>query len=183
MALSNEMLQTVKMVLNIPSTADASPDHILNQIRDHIRKKRSVALDRMEFEQCRQERDETLDIFYIRLQRIAACADLCPECIDERMTTHVMVGIRDQDTRKKLLAFTPSCAGAKNRPLSMNRPSYEIQKASVASNATSHTTAVAHAVVVTKMVARIAKTLTAQMSGARQKAEPATNATKRTILL
>lgn len=101
------MLQTVEKVLNILSAADVLPDQVLDQIRDYIRKKRSVTLDRMEFEQCRQERDETFDIFYLRLQRIAACADLCPECIDERMTVHVMVGIRDQDTRKKLLAFSP----------------------------------------------------------------------------
>ncbi len=107
MSLSDEMLQIVETVLNIPTTAATTPDAVLDHIRCYIRKKRSVALDRMEFEQCRQELNESFDSFYIRLQRIAACADLCARCVDERMTTRVIVGIRDQETRKRLLALAP----------------------------------------------------------------------------
>ena len=107
MTLSLEMLQTVEMVLDISPYDLLSADEILAQIARYIRKKRSVALDRVEFEEYRQDHGATFDEFYIGLQRIAKCADLCRHCLDQRMTTRVMSGICDQDVRKKLLAITP----------------------------------------------------------------------------
>jgi hypothetical protein len=107
MTLSLEMLQTVEMVLDISPYDLLSADEILAQIAHYIRKKRSVALDRVEFEEYRQDHGATFDEFYIGLQRIAKCADLCQHCFDQRMTTRVMSGICDQEVRKKLLAITP----------------------------------------------------------------------------
>ena len=107
MTPSLEMLQTVEMVLDISPYDLLSADEILAQIARYIRKKRSVALDRVEFEEYRQDHGATFDEFYIGLQRIAKCADLCRHCLDQRMTTRVMSGICDQDVRKKLLAITP----------------------------------------------------------------------------
>ena len=104
MVLSSSMLQVLEMVIGIDPDDEYSMEHILNEISSYIRKKRSVALDRVEFEECRQENYETFDEFYIRLQRIAKCADLCEECWDQRLTTRVMTGISDQETKKKLLA-------------------------------------------------------------------------------
>ena len=42
-----------------------------------------------------------------RHQRITACADLCGECLKDRITTRVIVGIRDPEKRRKLLALNP----------------------------------------------------------------------------
>jgi len=98
------MLQVLEMVIGIDPDDEYSTEHILNEISKYIRKKRSVALDRVEFEKWRQENNETFDEFYIRLQRIAKCADLCEECWDQRLTTRVITGISDQETKKKLLA-------------------------------------------------------------------------------
>ena len=100
MTLSLEMLQTAEMVLDISPYDLLSADDILGQIARYIRKKRSVALDRVEFEEYRQDHGATFDEFYIGLQRIAKCADLCRHCLDQRMTTRVMSGICDQDVRK-----------------------------------------------------------------------------------
>ena len=104
LVLSTQMAQTVQMVLGISSTDDMSPDVILDRIYKHLREKRSVALDRVEFEQCRQTSGESFDDFYIRLQRIAGCASLCNACYEERLTTRIICGINNQEARKKLLA-------------------------------------------------------------------------------
>ncbi|KAI9560535.1 hypothetical protein GHT06_011470 [Daphnia sinensis] len=79
MTLSLKMLQTVEM------------------IQRYVRKKRSVALDRVEFEEYRQDHSATFDEFYIGLQRIVR--RVMPTC-------HTFC-ICDQDGRKKLLAITP----------------------------------------------------------------------------
>ena len=105
MALSTQMLQTVEMVLGIDASTTLSPAEILTEIQQHIRSKRSVVLDRVNFEECRQTTKETFDEFYIRLQRVAGCADLCAHCRDDRLTTRIITGILDQEARKKLLAM------------------------------------------------------------------------------
>ena len=103
MALSTKMLQTVDMVLSIDAATHLCPGEILTRIHQHIRKRHSVALDRV-FDECRQNVDELFDDFYIRLQRIAGCADLCVNCYGDRMRTCILTGIKDQEARKKLLA-------------------------------------------------------------------------------
>ena len=105
MTFSTPMQQVVDMILQ-PGDA-LPPDEILDRIHQYIRSKRSVALDRVEFDECRQTVGESFDDYYIRLQRIAGCADLCRTCWDSRMTTRIMSGIQDQETRRKLLAMNP----------------------------------------------------------------------------
>ncbi len=107
MTLSSAMLQTVESVLGINQTSPLSPSDILDKIQQHIRKQRSVALDRMEFEECRQEVNEPFDDFYIKLRRIAEYAELCTTCWDSRLSTRIISGIRDQEARKKFLTKTP----------------------------------------------------------------------------
>ena len=67
MTLSSQMLQTVEFVLGINQSSLLTPSGILDKIQQHIRNQRRVALDRMEFEKCRQEVNESFDDFYIRL--------------------------------------------------------------------------------------------------------------------
>ena len=135
MAMSMGMLQTVELVLGISPTSNHSPSYILDRIREHLRKKKSVAVDRLQFEQCNQL-NETFDQYFIRLKRIAACADLCHHCYEERLTTRLIAGISDAEARKKLLAkeIFPSlkstvdlCRAEEsantNEPL-LNRPSH-----------------------------------------------------------
>ena len=107
LVLSTQMLQTVTMVLNISPGANTSPKMVLDALYTHIRDKRSIALDRVELEECRQAQNESFDDFYIRLRKIADCADLCTHCMDSRLTTRIICGIQDQEARKKLLAASP----------------------------------------------------------------------------
>ena len=72
-----------------------------------MRSKRNIALDRVAFEECRQSTSESFDDFFIRLRRLADSAELCGNCADTRLATRIMVGIRDAETKKKLLAISP----------------------------------------------------------------------------
>ena len=84
MCMTTDMLQTIDMVLNLK--AGATTKNILDEIFTHLLKQRSVALDIVEFEECKQAPGEKFDAFYIRLQQVAKCAELCPHCFDRRMT-------------------------------------------------------------------------------------------------
>ena len=112
-ALKTPMLQVVDMALEIEGERDAdgnrvvTPDDILDAIQQHIRSKRNVALDRVDFEECRQAPGEKFDTFFVRLRQLAASADLCEECYDDRLITRIMSGINSSETRKKLLAINP----------------------------------------------------------------------------
>ena len=107
LVMSTAMLGTVKMLLGDTPAAETTPANILDLLQQHLRKQWSVALDRVEFENCKQAVGEKFDTFYQRLQKIAHCADLCSTCFDTRMTTRLMSGIRDEEIRKKLLALLP----------------------------------------------------------------------------
>ncbi|EFX69941.1 hypothetical protein DAPPUDRAFT_257720 [Daphnia pulex] len=107
MALDPSMQQVVEVALNILPTTHLTPDEILDQIADYVRAKRNIALDRVAFEEYHQSNTESFEDFYIRLRRLADAADLCATCVDARVATRIMAGIRDTETKRKLLALTP----------------------------------------------------------------------------
>ena len=107
MAFDPAMQQIVEVVLGILPNDPLTPDDVLDRIADHVRAKRNIALDRMAFEECRQGPHESFDDFYVRLLRLADSAEICPACRDRNLSTHIMIGIRDTSTKKKLLAKSP----------------------------------------------------------------------------
>ena len=80
---------------------------LLDAIHGYVRSKRNVTLDRVALEEWRQEEGKTFDEYYIALREIANNADLCKVCMDDRLTTRIMSGIREPETKRKLLAHTP----------------------------------------------------------------------------
>ena len=61
----------------------------------------------MAFEERKQEVGESFDAFLIAIKTLARDADLCDSCLDRRLVTKIMSGIRDKETRMKLLAISP----------------------------------------------------------------------------
>ncbi|KZS02114.1 Uncharacterized protein APZ42_000982, partial [Daphnia magna] len=107
MVLDPAMHQVVEVALGISPTSVVTPADVLDQIKDYIRSKRNIALDRVAFEECKQGTTETFDEFYIRLKNLAEAANLCIACLDERMATRIMAGIQDAETKRRLLAISP----------------------------------------------------------------------------
>jgi uncharacterized membrane protein YgcG len=97
--------------LGILPTSPLSPSDVIDRITDHVRSKRNIALDRVAFDECRQHTSESFDDFYIRLRTLANAADMCAACLDSLMATRIMAGIRDTETRRKLLALSPFPTG------------------------------------------------------------------------
>ena len=73
----------------------------------HLRSRRNIALDRIPFAERRQQPGESFDDFLVAPRKLGAIADLCHECHDQRITTHIMLGIRDVELKTKLLAMHP----------------------------------------------------------------------------
>ena len=79
----------------------------LDEIAGHFRQQRNVALHRVKFEQRHQEHGETFDHFYVAPRELAADADMCGTCLNDRLTTLIMAGVASENLRKKLLAIKP----------------------------------------------------------------------------
>ena len=106
-SLSIEMRATLQLAIGIDNDDDITVTAIFDRIQEHVRGKRNVTLDRIALEERKQEEGEPFGQFYIALREIANNADLCQHCIDDRLTTRIMSGIRDPETRRQLLTYTP----------------------------------------------------------------------------
>ena len=105
--LTVEMRAVLQLAIGIDTDDASSVSEILDAIHGYVRSKRNITLARVALEERMQEEGETLDEHYIALREIANNADLCKVCVDDRLTTRIMSGIRDPEIRRKLLAHTP----------------------------------------------------------------------------
>ena len=106
--LTADMRATLEHAIGIDSeNSNHTVASVLDGIESYIRQQRDVALDRVKFEERKQEKGESFDAFLVALKQIADDADFCGECIDQRLTTRIMSGVRDTATRKRLLAIRP----------------------------------------------------------------------------
>ena len=101
---TEEMRSTLEHVIGEDSN---STKDVLDRIEKHLRNQRNVALDRVLFEERRQEEGESFDSFFISLKELAGEAELCDSCLDDRLTTRIISGIRDSECRRRLLALRP----------------------------------------------------------------------------
>ena len=105
MCLSDSMREVVQHAIGVADGDDV--DAILDKIDAHLRSQKNIAIDRARFEERRQQEAEPFDAFLVALKQLSADAELCKVCIDERLTTRIMTGIRDARVRRKLLATKP----------------------------------------------------------------------------
>ena len=66
--LSEEMKLHIKCAMNIEEGTSDSVTEILDKIQLHLRQKRNVALDRVAFEERKQEAGEHFDDFYVAIK-------------------------------------------------------------------------------------------------------------------
>ena len=92
---------------DVADAGEADPSEILDKVEKHLRSQRNVALDRALFEERRQEEGEAFDSFFVSLKELAGEAELCDQCLEERLTTRIISGIYDAETRRQLLAIRP----------------------------------------------------------------------------
>ena len=101
--LSSEMRAALGHTIPTKTTLNEQ----LDEIAEHFRRQRNVALYRVQFEQRQQQAGESFDNFYVAIRELATDAELCGTCLETRLTTRIMSGVRSEEVRKKLLALTP----------------------------------------------------------------------------
>ena len=103
--LTTEMRATLAHA--IPVEESATVGELLDAIGTHFRRQRNIALSCVQFEERKQQHSEPFDRFFVGLKELAADADLCATCLDARLITRIMSGVRSEALRKKLLAINP----------------------------------------------------------------------------
>ena len=107
MVMDISMQRVVEFTLGIKPDEphdEHTTDYILEEIRKHVRNKRSIALDLVAFAECRQEATESFDDFHIRLKSLAEAADLTVDS-EKWMTVRILAGSRDAEAKQKLFAM------------------------------------------------------------------------------
>ena len=105
--LSEEMKTYIRCAVNINIDGSTSISQILNAIENHLRGKRNITMDRVQFEDKKQDEYESFDDFFVSAKELALQADFFKTCFDERMTTKVITSVKSQELRQKLLSLNP----------------------------------------------------------------------------
>ena len=103
---TEDMRATSQHAVGITEDTD-TVQSALDKIEKHLRQQRNIAIDRVKFEEKQQEEDEPFDAFLVSIRELASDAELCIECKDQRLSTRIMSGLHNQETRRKLLALRP----------------------------------------------------------------------------
>ena len=108
--LSMDMRSVLTEVIGVPNHTVANPLTVavlLDRIQAYFRSKRNIALDCVAFDNRKQRESEDFDSYLVTIRELARDAELCNTCLDRRLTTRIMSGIKDEETRTKLLALKP----------------------------------------------------------------------------
>ena len=97
--ISEEMRSYIKCALGINKETEMTVDAILDSIENHLRQRRNIAIDRVAFVERRQQEGESFDSFYVSIKKLAEEADLCDECIEQRLVTRIMSGVRSKELK------------------------------------------------------------------------------------
>ncbi len=111
--MSLDMRKVLEKVIQV-SDKDC-PAEILQKIETHLRKKRNVVVDTRDLEERKQREGETFQEYLITVTDLAEEADVTADhcddcqktCLDRRLASRIISGIRDGETRRKLLALSP----------------------------------------------------------------------------
>ena len=69
----------------------------------HLRGRRNVIVDRIDFYSRIEEPSETFDDFLCAMKEIAKFCDFCDTCIDNRLRDRIVVGTDAQEALKRML--------------------------------------------------------------------------------
>ena len=78
--------------------------NIVAAFQKHLRRQRSIVLDRREFFTRQQEAGESFDDYLIALKELAQFCDFCTQCFDEQFRDRIVNGVRDQEALQAMLA-------------------------------------------------------------------------------
>ena len=106
--LSSDLKSILTHSLGAPLDAGLTIEQTLQIIDQHMRGQRNVAVRQQEFNLYRQQQDQTFDAFFARLKQLAKDADLCQVCLNTRLATAIITGLRDRHLAERLQSHEPA---------------------------------------------------------------------------
>ena len=101
--LSPDFLSQMVHVMGIAENTPAPINEVMDNIATYLRGQRNLALDRLHLFNRRQKGSETFAEYYAALKEAAEDADTANVNEDTLLATLILVGIKDDETRQKLL--------------------------------------------------------------------------------
>ena len=98
--VDDDWARVVRFGLSQPT---ATIDQIIIGMQQHLRRQRNVIIDRRDFNMRLQQPGETFDEYLCALKETASFCDFCRICIDDRLRDRLVVGVRDEDARRRML--------------------------------------------------------------------------------
>ena len=95
---------THKIVRNLSSDAQKTPDTVIDALRTHARGQVNVVMERRNFNLRSQHAGELFDDFVMDLRDLAKTCDFCDTCEESLIRDRVVVGIRNSDIAERILA-------------------------------------------------------------------------------
>ena len=95
---------TLKIVRDLSSDAQKTPDTVIDALRMHARGQVYVVMEHLNFNLRSQHAGELFDDFIMDLRDLAKTCDFCDTCEESLIRDRVVVGIRDSDIAECLLA-------------------------------------------------------------------------------
>ena len=99
--LDDDWIRVVRF--GLPQSTDPTVDDIITEMQRHLRRQRNIIVDRRDFNTRAQQPGETFDEFLCALKETASFCDFCTLCIDDRLRDRLVVGVRDEDARRRML--------------------------------------------------------------------------------
>ena len=87
----------------LPLSSNDTVDDIITKMQEHLRRQRNVIIDRRDFNTRTQQPGETFDEFLCALKETASFCDFCASCMDDRLRDRLVVGVRDDSARRRML--------------------------------------------------------------------------------
>ncbi|TRY80671.1 hypothetical protein TCAL_13410 [Tigriopus californicus] len=82
---------------------ETTVDGIVENLQRYYRSQRSVAPDRVNFHQRKQDQFETFDQFRFAITDLAEDAELCTTCVESQIVTQIIIGTKDEKARHDML--------------------------------------------------------------------------------
>ena len=105
---SQDLLKKIHHAIGIPPDTPLTLQEVITTIQNYLKAQRNIVVDRNELMLLRQGEAETFDDYLVKLRELAEDADLEHMQENEWLSTLIICGIYDEDTRSELLSKDPA---------------------------------------------------------------------------
>ena len=103
-----ELLQLVELKCEVDLKDNGqTPKAVLDKLEAYLGTLEHAARDRLHFNKRIQQEGESINQFYMALEKLATQADICKKCRDHVMSVQLLGGLHNDDIRREILKLDP----------------------------------------------------------------------------